>query len=94
MKTYEDEIDLLREEINKINIEIMEKLAKRVEIALEIGNVKQRYGKSIVDKNREARVYQQVREYAIQNSLDSEGLEKVFREIIALCTQAEVEEKS
>jgi chorismate mutase/prephenate dehydratase len=92
MKTYEDEIAPLREEINKINIEIMEKLTKRVEIALEISNVKQRYGKSIVDKNREARVYQQVRDYAIQKGLDSEGVEKIFTEIIALCIQAEMEE--
>ncbi len=92
MKTYEDEIDPLREEINKINIEILEKLAKRVEIALKIGNVKHQYGKSIVDKSREARVYQQVREYANQNGLDANGVEKIFREIIALCTQAELEE--
>ena len=91
--TYEEEISLLRDEINRLNTEIVEKVAERVRVALEIGDVKQRHGKPIVDKNREAKVYDQVRNLAAEAGLSPNGLEKVFREIVALCTKAELEDE-
>lgn len=93
MMTYEEEIGELREEINRLNVEIVEKLSQRVEIALRIGRVKHGHGRPIVDRSREARVYEQVRELARRNDLEPDGVERVFREIISLCTQAELEEE-
>ena len=86
------EIGPLRDEINRLNVEIVDKLAERVRVALAIGVVKHRHGRPIVDRSREARVYQQVRSLAEEAGIDPEGAEKVFREIIALCTQAELED--
>lgn len=91
MNSYEEEIEGLRREINRLNAEIVEKLAERVEIALSIGEVKRRHGRPIVDMSRESKVYQHVQELAQGKGIDSEGVVRVFREIIRLCTEAELE---
>ena len=93
MSSYEEEIGELRKKINRLNFEIVEKLSDRVNIALRIGNVKHKHGHPIVDRSREAKVYQQVRGLAQEHKIDSEGVERVFREIIRLCTEEELEEK-
>ena len=92
--TYEDEIGPLRDEINRLNNVIVERLADRVRVAKEIGTVKRLNGVPIPDKNREERVYYQVRALAEETGIDPGGVEKVFREIIELCTHAELEEES
>jgi chorismate mutase len=92
--TYDEEIGHLRDEINRLNVEIVERLADRVRVAMEIGAVKHRHGRSIVDRSREVRVYQQVRTLAEEAGIDSEGVESVFMEIIALCTRAEREDEA
>jgi len=89
--TYDEEIGRLRDEINGLNVEIVERLADRVRVAMEIGALKQRHGKPIEDRSREERIYQQVRALAEEAGIDSEGVERVFMEIIALCTRAERE---
>ena len=93
MNSYEKEIEGLRREINQLNVEIVEKLAERVEVALRIGEVKRRHGRPIVDMSRESKVYQHVQELAQGKGIDSEGVVRVFREIIRLCTEAELEEE-
>lgn len=94
MSSYEQEIGPLREEINRLNIEIVQKLSERVDVALRIGEVKKRHERPIVDRSREAKVYQQVRGLAAERGIDAEGAERVFREIIRLCTEAELEEEA
>lgn len=91
MNSYEEEVEGLRREINRLNAEIVEKLAERVEIALRIGEVKRRHGRPIVDMSRESKVYQHVQGLAQGKGIDSEGVVRVFREIIRLCTEAELE---
>jgi chorismate mutase len=86
---YEDELKKLRVEINQLNKEIIEKITERKEIAMKIGKVKKRHGKSIVDKAREKIVYQQVKKLAIQHDLPANTVEKIFKEIINICINAE-----
>ena len=86
---YEDEIGELKAEINRLNEEIVEKLAERTDVAVRIGAVKRRYGRPIVDRSRKGKVYEQIRRLAKERSLDAEGVERVFREIIRLCTEAQ-----
>lgn len=89
--TYEEEIEELRETINRLNEELVEKLAERVEVAVGIGAVKRRHARPIVDRSREEKVYDQIRRLAGGRRLDPEGVERVFREIIRLCTEAQRE---
>ena len=93
MSSYEEEIGELRKEINRLNAEIVKKLSERVDVALRIGEVKKKHGRPIVDKDREAKVYEQVRKLASDHKIDPRGVEKVFREIIRLCTEAELQEE-
>jgi chorismate mutase/prephenate dehydratase len=88
---HEEEIKKLREEINRLNEEIIYKLAERVAVAVKIGAFKKRHDKRIIDLRREEKIYEQVRALAIRNQLDAEGVERVFKEIIRLCTEAQVE---
>ena len=90
--TYEEEIGPLREEIDRLNREIVALLAQRVDVALQIGEVKKRHGRPVVDRSREALVYERVKGLANDVGLDPDGVERVFREIIALCTRVQQEE--
>lgn len=90
--TYEEEIGPLREEIDRLNREIVGLLERRVDVALRIGEVKTRHGRLFVDRSREALVYERVRNLAEGIGLDTDGVEGVFREIIALCKRVQQEE--
>jgi chorismate mutase len=87
--TYDDEIAPHRAEINGLNAEIMEAIARRVAVAREIAGVKRRYGKPVVDPARERAVLEQTRREAEKRGLDPDGAERVFRAIIDLCVEAE-----
>ena len=84
----------LRDEINGLNVQIVELLARRVEVARRIGEAKRQRNLPIVDRTREGKVYERVRELATERDLDPEGVEKVFREIVDLCTKAQQEESA
>jgi chorismate mutase len=92
MMTYEDEIALHRETIDKLNDEIIEKIAKRQQAALAIGTIKKKYGKPVVDRSREQAILARIREKAPAKGLNPDALERVFKEIIQLCVEAEEEQ--
>ena len=91
---YEEEVAELRDEINMLDVEIVNRLARRVKVASKIGKVKRKYGKTVVDKNRESCVYTRVRELAQQYSIDPDCVEQIYREVIKFCTNVQWEEKS
>jgi chorismate mutase len=88
-----DRIPALRDEINGLNTQIVKLLARRVEVARSIGEAKREQDLPIVDRAREAKVYERVRELASESGLDPEGVENVFREIVDLCTRAQLEDE-
>ena len=85
------EIAELRDEIDTINAQIVELLAKRVEVAKNIGVEKKMMGLPVVDRGREEAVYQKIREMARGQGINPDGVEEIFREIVALCTGAQTE---
>lgn len=89
--SYTEEMGPLRDEINRLNKEILEKIRERVRVALRIGEVKKRHGMPVVDRAREETVLNHVESLAADRGLDPEGLRRVFREIIDLCVKAEEE---
>lgn len=86
---YYEEIEPYRSEIDKLNDAILNLIKERVQLALKIGEVKQRYNKPIVDGRREEKVLRQVVESAKEKGLDTEGATRIFKEIIRLCAEAE-----
>jgi len=89
-----DRITELRDEINGLNVQIVKLLARRAEVARRIGEAKRKRNLPIVDRTREGKVYERVRELANERGLDPKGVEKVFREIVELCTRAQLEESA
>ncbi len=87
--TYEDEVAQYRDEINRLNRQILELVKARISVALEIGKVKRKHGKPIVDKQREETVIQQVRNIAATSGVSPDSAERIFREIIRACVDAE-----
>jgi len=87
--TYEQEITQPRNEINKINEEIILKLKQRVEVAKKIAEIKKKYGKQIIDSGREQLVISQARNQGLEHGLNPEGVERIFQEIIKLCVEVE-----
>jgi chorismate mutase len=89
--SYTEEMGPLRDEINRLNEEILEKIRERVRVALRIGEAKKRHGIPVVDRAREEVVLNHVGGLAGDRGLDPEGVRRVFREIIDLCVRAEEE---
>ena len=86
---YQEEIRPHRETIDRLNNEIIKLLGERVQAALRIGEIKRKHGKPVVDKTREQAILDAIREKAELNGLDQDGLERIFKEIIRLCVEAE-----
>jgi len=91
-KSYAEEIDPLRYEIDRLNEEILEKINGRKKVALKIGEVKKRHEMPVVDRAREEAVLDHVGSLVANRGLDPGGARRVFREIIDLCVKAEEEQ--
>ena len=87
--TYEKEVKHYRDIIDSINNEIITLISERQKAALAIGNIKKKYGKPIVDKSREKVILKKIKEKAPLRNLDPGALERIFKEIINLCVEAE-----
>jgi chorismate mutase len=86
---YEKELKLYRNKIDRLNDDIIEILSQRLDAALAIGELKKKYGKPVVDKNREKAILARIRIKADEKDLDLDGLERIFKEIIRFCVEAE-----
>ncbi len=78
MKTIEQ----LRAEIDKLNREIVELLAKRMEVAGEIAEYKKQRDLPVRVPEREKAVIENVKRLAKENGLDEKMIEDVFLKII------------
>ena len=79
----------LRNEIDKIDEEIVKLLAKRSKIAMKIAKYKKEHGLQIYDARREREVIEKVKKLARNNGLDETLLEKVFQSIIIHTRESE-----
>jgi chorismate mutase len=87
--TYEKEIAAPRREIDRLNNEILTRIAERVSVAMRIAEIKRRYGRPVIDPHREEKVLDVVRLRAAEMGLDSEAAARIFAEIIRLTAEAE-----
>ena len=87
--SYEEEVEVHRRLIDDLNVELVGLLRRRVDAALEVGRVKRRHGRPVRDPAREEAVLGQVRTLAAGRGLDPDGIERVLRDVIRLCVEAE-----
>ncbi len=76
------EIKGLREQINRVDREIVRLLEERVEVVKEIGRIKRERGFGVSDPNRESEVLDKV---SSSTKLDRKFVRGLFRSIIEYC---------
>jgi chorismate mutase len=83
----------LRRRIDEVDGEIIFFLGERTKICKEIGNIKKDQGLPIKDEIREADVLKRVRKQAVNMDLDPERVIAVYREIVNMCSDVQINEK-
>ncbi len=71
----------LRNEIDRIDTEMLRLLTRRAKLALQVGQVKKRDGRRVFDPERERRVLQHMID-ANRGPLSATAIERIYREII------------
>lgn len=82
------ELQALREEIDKIDKEIVELLNKRGGVALNIGQIKSSANKTYYSPGRESEVFKNIKGHN-KGPLKDGHLQNIFREVISACIDLE-----
>jgi chorismate mutase len=85
----EEKIESLRKKIDSVDERILQLLTERVSLSKDIGKVKKKFDKPILDSGREASIYKKVEERAKQLGMNPEDCIAVFKEIIKMCRNAQ-----
>jgi chorismate mutase len=78
-------IKQLREEIEKVDTEIIEKIVKRRSLAKKIGELKANSGINVLDLSREQHLMQLYEKLCQEHQLNTNTIKEIFRLIIADC---------
>lgn len=82
----------LREELGALDAELVELLARRVDIARRIGAEKRATGMATLDTRREAQVVAAVARHARRVGLPEELVRDIFWPVVAMCRRAQQDE--
>ena len=80
------ELAKLRDQINRIDHELIKLLNERARIALEIGSVKRASGQPILDEQRENYVINRVIKIN-SGPMPEKSMNKIFSEIVMACRE-------
>jgi len=83
-----DSLGDLRKRIDQINLQLVDLLSERAQLAQAIGRLKQAGGSAIVQPSREREVLERVAAHN-QGPLSPDHLRRIFVEIISACTALE-----
>ncbi len=82
MSTPMDELKIKRKELDRIDREIIELLARRFEVVKDITEIKRKYGIGIFDKEREEQVLRTREIWGMEKGLDWQFVGELFEKII------------
>jgi monofunctional chorismate mutase len=80
------EVQIRRNEIDKLDRKIVRLLGERAKICKAIGAAKKARGLPVKDLKREAEVFSRIREIAVELDLNQAQVEAVYREIVNMCS--------
>lgn len=86
-----EELERLREEIEAIDRTLIQLIARRVELARRVGEVKRGGGLPTLDPRREAAVVRRAGESARGVGLAAEDVREIFWHLIGLCRRAQTQ---
>ncbi|MDO8785494.1 MAG: prephenate dehydratase [Syntrophales bacterium] len=75
-------LERLREDLKKLDVEIVALLNRRAGISTQIGRIKEEQGMDVYDPAQEARVYENLKK-ANEGSMPAASLDAIFREIVS-----------
>ncbi len=84
-----ERIRALREEIDNIDTQVLQLLKQRVELCRAIGATKREHGIPIRDAKREEEKLADLMNKARRLELETQEVKAVYREIIAMCANAQ-----
>jgi len=84
-----DELTKIREEIDVVDKEIVETLAKRFKLVEKISRIKSKYGLPLEDAKRERVVLDRVKVLAESLGVNPSLAEEIFKTIIKACKKHE-----
>ncbi|MCW3983373.1 MAG: chorismate mutase [Candidatus Bathyarchaeota archaeon] len=84
-----EDIAVLREKVDAVDDQILRDLVQRVKICRAIGELKKQQGKPVHDIHRETEVLKRVRERAEMLKLDPDKIERIYREIVNMCSSVQ-----
>jgi chorismate mutase len=87
-----EEMDRLREEIEAIDRSLIELIARRVDLAREVGRAKRAAGLPTLDPAREAAVVRRAGQVAREVGIEDEDVRYIFWHLIGLSRRAQNEE--
>ncbi len=82
MTEFESNLALLRQDIDEIDSQLVELLAKRLQVTTKVGQLKSRYGVPIFAPDREAKLLAKRREQAAENGVSPQLVEDILRRMM------------
>lgn len=83
-------VERLRVEIGAVDQQLVELLARRVELARQVGEAKRRAGLAVLDPAREAAVVRRAGALARAAGVDDEDVRYIFWHVIGLSRRAQL----
>lgn len=77
-------LDQVRDEVKDVDLEILRLLAKRMQLAGRIVEIKKREGMAINDDRQNDLVLNRAMDRALELGLDTAAIKELFRQIIAM----------
>ncbi len=79
----------LRRKIDETDASIVKLIAERMRIAQEIGEEKKKRGRQIDDREREKRVWENIKSIAQDENISQEVIERIYKEIVTACKRTQ-----
>jgi len=82
----------LRRKIDETDANIVKLIAERMRTAQEIGEEKKKRGRQIDDKEREKRVWENIKSIARDENISQEVIERIYKQIVTACKRTQGKE--
>lgn len=86
------ELEGIREEIERVDREIVALVSRRVGLARRVGPLKRALGMPVLDPPREAAIVRRAAEAAREAGISGDEVRGVFWQIVGLCRRAQTED--
>lgn len=84
-----DQINNLRNLIDSIDDQLLELINSRANLVKEIGELKKRNNLSVIDKKREAEIFETISKKAQEKGLDEKAIRKIWENLIDISYKIE-----